>query len=630
MREATSPEGQPRRRPAPRTVALTAAAVLLALVAGPVGIGRALHANQPLTALAVGAVTVLWLIAVGLAALGAERSRRLAEDVEAQRQEAMSALVVAGTARQAETAAKERATAAQAERDAARAEQARAEAEVAAARTELDRLGAELEAARAEVEAAREQAAAERAELDRIPEGVLPDVVKKLRGGASVDSALAAHRKHPQYALLRAVGEEIGRGERLRAAALAVCATAAGRVQALATSMHAELREMQHRHDEEVLGDLLRLDHSTAQAGRMADGIAVLTGARSGRRWAKPIAVESVLRGALGRIGAYQRVRLHNASSAAVAGYAAEGVMHALAELLDNATNFSAPPAEVHVYVEEVPAGLAVTVEDSGLGLSDSWLRRAERAVSAEPLDLATLSAGTRLGLAVVGVLARKYGLQISFRPSARGGTGVVMLIPQQLVTHPSPASLQAPAPAARQAPAVESARPALTPARPAPAPLPPAPTAPSAAPAVPATALPARSTPTQGAPTQGAPAQGAPTQGAPAQGVPAASPAVPVRTTDSGLPQRRRGQTLATTTAAAPPTPAARPVRTDAARAAARFGAFRRAAQPAVPVPAAAPVPAGEPAPAAPAAPAASAAAAPTADTDTTPDASPVTKKDS
>ena len=31
--------------------------------------------------------------------------------------------------------------------------------------------------------------------------------------------------------------------------------------------------------------------------------------------------------------------------------------MHALAELLDNAANFSPPTAEVHVYVEEVPAG---------------------------------------------------------------------------------------------------------------------------------------------------------------------------------------------------------------------------------------------------------------------------------
>ncbi|MFH9354644.1 sensor histidine kinase [Kitasatospora sp. NPDC017646] len=585
MREATSPDGRPRRRPAPRTAALTAAAVLLALVAAPVGIGRALGAHQPLTAVAVAAVGVLWLIAVGVAASGAERSRRLAEELAAQHEETRAALVAAGTARQAETAARDRAAAALTERDAARAEQARAEADVAAAHTELARLRTERDAERAEVEAERERAAAERAELERIPEGVLPEVVKKLRGGAAVDSALAAHRKHPQYALLRAVGEEIGRGERLRAAALAVCATAAGRVQALATSMHAELREMQHRHDEEVLGDLLRLDHSTAQAGRMADSIAVLTGARSGRRWAKPIAVESVLRGALGRIGAYQRVRLHNASTAAVAGFAAEGVMHALAELLDNATNFSAPPAEVHVYVEEVPAGLAVTVEDSGLGLSDSWLRRAERAVSAEPLDLATLSAGTRLGLAVVGVLARKHGLQISFRPSARGGTGVVMLIPQQLVTHLAPASTPAPAPAA------EAVRPALTPARPLPAPLPPVPGAPTAAPvqAPTATAVPAPTATAVPAPT-----------------VPAQAPSARARMTDSGLPQRRRGQTLATTAPAA--APATKPVRTDAARAAARFGAFRRAAQPALPA----------------------SGATPTADTDTTPDASPVTEKDS
>ncbi|MFE6052421.1 sensor histidine kinase [Kitasatospora sp. NPDC056446] len=605
MREATSPDGRPRRRPAPRTAALTAAAVLLALVAAPVGVSRALGAHQPLTALAVGAVTVLWLIAVGLAATGTERSRRLAEDLEEQHQETRAALVMAGTARQAETAALGRATAAEAERDAARAGQARAEADVAAAHAELARVRAGFEAERAgwaaeraateaeraaeraEAEAGRARAEAERGELDRIAEGVLPEVVKKLRGGAAVDSALAAHRKHPQYALLRAVGEEIGRGERLRAAALAVCATAAGRVQALATSMHAELREMQHRHDEEVLGDLLRLDHSTAQAGRMADSIAVLTGARSGRRWAKPILVESVLRGALGRIGAYQRVRLHNASTAAVAGYAAEGVMHALAELLDNATNFSAPPAEVHVYVEEVPAGLVVTVEDSGLGLSDSWLRRAERAVSAEPLDLSTLSAGTRLGLAVVGMLARKHGLQVSFRPSARGGTGVVMLIPHQLVSHPAPtaapvAPVAVPAatavPRQAQAPVAEHPRPALTPARPAPAPLPPAPAAPTPLPA----------------PT-----------------APAATPLppAPARLTDSGLPQRRRGQTLAT----APATErAAKPVRADAASAAARFGAFRRAA--------ARPVEGEQ-----------RSTGTPTTDTDTdtTPDASPVTEKD-
>ncbi|WP_326699161.1 ATP-binding protein [Streptomyces sp. NBC_01754] len=239
--------------------------------------------------------------------------------------------------------------------------------------------------------------------------------------------------------------ERVRRSESERSAAVSACANAAGRMQALATGMLADLREMEHRHTaEEVLGDLLYLDHRTAQAGRLADSVAVLTGARSGRRWAKPIVMESILRGAMGRIAGYQRIRLHSTSEVAIAGHAAEGVMHALAELLDNAANFSPPSAEVHVYVEEVPAGVVVTVEDSGLVMSDVQLRRAERAVSAlDAQDLIGLS-GTRLGLAVVGRLARKHGLTVSFRPSARGGTGALMMLPQELISRTPSAPLPA------------------------------------------------------------------------------------------------------------------------------------------------------------------------------------------
>lgn len=252
------------------------------------------------------------------------------------------------------------------------------------------------------------------------------------------------------------------RSETERSAAISACANAAGRMQALATSMLADLREMEHRHTaEDVLGDLLHLDHRTAQAGRLADSIAVLTGARSGRRWAKPIVMESILRGAMGRIGGYQRIRLHSTSDVAIAGHAAEGVMHALAELLDNAANFSPPTAEVHVYVEEVPAGIVVTVEDSGLVMSDVQLRRAERAVSADNQDLTGIS-GTRLGLAVVGRLARKHGLTVSFRPSARGGTGALMMLPQELISR-TPAPLPEPVqePARRPEPEPDHATPA-------------------------------------------------------------------------------------------------------------------------------------------------------------------------
>ncbi|PBC77479.1 histidine kinase/DNA gyrase B/HSP90-like ATPase [Streptomyces sp. TLI_235] len=432
-----------------------------------------------------------------------------------------------------------------------RAALANAQAEAGEIRTELDRARADEQALRAELgtlHEAHSAAVRERTELAALRDQVLPAVVARLRAGASVDTALAGHDLPAHHALLRAVAEAVGRGERQRAAALAVCATAAGRVQALATSMHAELREMQHRHGEDVLGDLLELDHATAQVGRMADSIAVLTGARSGRRWTKPIGVESILRGALGRIGAYQRVRLHNASTAAVAGFAAEGVMHVLAELLDNAANFSAPPSEVHVYVEEAHSGLVVTVEDGGLGLSDSWLRRAEQAVSAQPLDLSALSAGTRLGLAVVGSLARKHGLSISFRPSARGGTGVVVLVPEQLISHPAPALARALAAAHDAAPAPAAVRPAGT-GRPVLEP------APAVAPA--GAEDPDRTHDSEA-------------------GNEAGTDTPPAART---LPQRRRGQTLAAATPPAAPTPAARSERA-AALSAARFGAFRKALQ--------------------------------------------------
>ncbi|MGW2518795.1 ATP-binding protein, partial [Streptomyces sp. NPDC001617] len=262
------------------------------------------------------------------------------------------------------------------------------------------------------------------------------------RGRLTAESAAERARLTGELAAERArltaenarLAEQARRADHDRATAVSATANAAGRMQALATGMLADLRAMEERHgDEDVLADLLHLDHRTAQAGRLADSVAVLTGARSGRRWARPIAMESIMRGAMGRISGYQRVRVHSACEAAVAGHAAEGVMHALAELLDNAANFSPPTAEVHVYVEEVPAGVIVSVEDSGLVMGDVQLRRAERAVAGDTEGLGGLT-GTRLGLAVVGRLSRKYGLKVSYRPSARGGTGVLMLVPQDIL----------------------------------------------------------------------------------------------------------------------------------------------------------------------------------------------------
>ncbi|MEU8202744.1 ATP-binding protein [Streptosporangium sp. NPDC049046] len=278
-------------------------------------------------------------------------------------------------------------------------------------------------------------------EISRLIDDTLPELVRRIQTNRMSVSAALAEIPQPEHEplrdLLRETARQLSESERRGTAVMAACAGAAARVQAQATSLLARLRELEEQYgdDEEVFADLLDLDHRISQVSRLADNVALLSGGRSGRRWTRPIVMESVLRGAMGRIGGYRRIRLHSTSTAAVAGYAAEGVMHALAELMDNAATFSAHGTEVHVYVDEEDAGVVITIEDSGLGMRPRERQHATRIVS-EPLDMRTLS-GTRLGLAVVGRLVDKYGLTVSFRSSARGGMGVVMLIPRLLITQP-------------------------------------------------------------------------------------------------------------------------------------------------------------------------------------------------
>ncbi|QDY75719.1 sensor histidine kinase [Streptomyces qinzhouensis] len=273
-------------------------------------------------------------------------------------------------------------------------------------------------------------------ELDRLTSAALPEALARLRAGDSADTVLAALKPPGDdrvRILLDTVVREVARSERRAAAVMGAGTKTLSRVQAMAVSMLADLRELQDRHGGEVFGELLRLDHKTSQLGLLADRLSLLMGGRTSRTWNKPIGMESVLRGAVGRISAYRRVRLHSTSTARIAGYAAESVMHLLAELMDNAANFSPPVDEVHVYVEERAAGLVVTVEDSGLKMAEAQLRRAEEAVSGRAADLSRLPS-TRIGLVVVGLLAVKFHMTVTYRPSSRGGTGVVVLLPPQLL----------------------------------------------------------------------------------------------------------------------------------------------------------------------------------------------------
>ncbi|MDQ0778457.1 signal transduction histidine kinase [Streptomyces aurantiacus] len=323
---------------------------------------------------------------------------------------------------------------------------------VIATAAEAVRRGRVIRAVRAE--AARRTEVLERrvslhdAEMDHLRENLLPVLVKGMRGGRGPKEAVRllvdndpAQRNIPrsQRALLLEVLRIIDHEELQREAAQRSFVNIARRVQAIVHQQNTELREMEEDHgrNPEVFDDLLRIDHGTALIGRLADSIAVLGGGRPGRQWPVPVPLYSALRGAMSRILEYRRIELHSIAKVAVNGIHVEPVIHAAAELLDNATRYSPPHTKVHVTAVEVQTGVAIEIEDAGVSLSEEARLRAERmlAQAAEGPDLNQLGEDPRLGLAVVGRLMDTYDMQVSLRQSAYGGVRAVLVVPRRLLT---------------------------------------------------------------------------------------------------------------------------------------------------------------------------------------------------
>lgn len=336
------------------------------------------------------------------------------------------------------------------------------------------RLVQELRGRLAEREAA---VARQQAETRHLADELLPQVVERLRKGEfpeDVLDSLDAPAGHE--AVLRSVLDAVVAEEDLRESAQRAFVNIARRVQAIVHQQAQELREMEDRHGRspDVFGDLLRIDHGTALIGRLADSIAVLGGARPGRQWSKAVPLYSVLRGAMSRIIDYQRVELHSVTEVAVFGTAVEPLIHALAELLDNATRYSPPQTKVHLTAVDVQSGIAVEIEDGGVSMSEEARKRAERMLrqAQQGIDVNDLGETPRLGLAVVGRLSQAYGFQVSLRSSAYGGVRAVLVVPQALITTAASATGLAhgigassgPRPTLPQAPAERPPRPATGP----------------------------------------------------------------------------------------------------------------------------------------------------------------------
>ncbi|MGW4868350.1 sensor histidine kinase [Streptomyces chartreusis] len=277
----------------------------------------------------------------------------------------------------------------------------------------------------------------------------LPEAMRKLRAGEEIDIRAEAPPGPPAEDEAGQVGEALGTVHRaaLRAAVeraelasgiSGVFVNLARRSQVLVHRQLSLLDSMERRSDDpNELSDLFRLDHLTTRMRRHAESLIILSGAAPGRAWRMPVSLTDVVRAAVSEVEDYARVEVRQLPETAVVGAAVADVTHLLAELVENAAQFSPPHTRVRIIGEPVGNGYAVEVEDRGLGMGKETLAEANRRIEqSEALDLFD---SDRLGLFVVSRLAARHGIKVHLRTSPYGGTTAVVLLPTALL-HSGPA----------------------------------------------------------------------------------------------------------------------------------------------------------------------------------------------
>ncbi|WP_267881160.1 sensor histidine kinase [Streptomyces niger] len=210
----------------------------------------------------------------------------------------------------------------------------------------------------------------------------------------------------------------------------------ARRLQSLVHREIELLDELENRvEDPDLLKGLFHVDHLATRIRRHAENLAVLGGAISRRQWSRPVTMTEVMRSSIAEVEQYPRVKLVPPIEGTLRGHAVADVIHLLAELVENATVFSAPHTHILLRAQLVTAGLAVEVEDRGLGMDlDEQDRMNALLADPDHVDVAELLNDGRIGLFVVSSLARRHGIVVRLQSNIYGGVQAVLILPQGLL----------------------------------------------------------------------------------------------------------------------------------------------------------------------------------------------------
>ncbi|MEU1089548.1 ATP-binding protein [Streptomyces sp. NPDC005576] len=316
----------------------------------------------------------------------------------------------------------------------------------------------------------------------------LQRALEQIRAGEQLPARRAPQTTAPGADAFDLLGQEIARSQDAAVAAVAQASqifSSAGNEQKvevfvnlarrLQSLVHREIQildELEHEvEDPDLLKGLFHVDHLATRIRRHAENLAVLGGAVSRRQWSNPVTLTEVLRSAIAEVEQYPRVKLVPPIDGTLRGHAVADVIHLVAELVENATVFSAPHTQVLLRVQPVTAGFALEVEDRGLGMPGQEQSRMN-ALLADPdqVNVAHLLQDGRIGLFVVSALARRHGIAVRLESNIYGGTQAVLVLPQVLLgtesdTTTPPEGVPVPPPGAVHRPPAQDSGPRAHPA---------------------------------------------------------------------------------------------------------------------------------------------------------------------
>ncbi|MBL8925294.1 MAG: nitrate- and nitrite sensing domain-containing protein [Pseudonocardia sp.] len=277
----------------------------------------------------------------------------------------------------------------------------------------------------------------------------LPQAVENMRSGGTPDvqvEPVPLHTRDEVGQVARAFDTVHGQALKLAADQAALQSNVSSmfvnlsrRSQALVERQLQLIEQLEsNEQDPDQLSNLFQLDHLATRMRRNSENLLVLAGTDLTKRNVAPVPLVDVLRAAVSEIEQYQRIVVQAPPQATVGGRATSDVIHLLAELLDNATNFSPPDSQVVMSSLRAQDGsIVVEIADSGVGMLDHELTDANRRLNTP--SAVDVSASRRMGLFVVGRLGARHGITVHLGGAPVGGPGggvtASVTLPAHLVT---------------------------------------------------------------------------------------------------------------------------------------------------------------------------------------------------